>query len=127
MLEECRHASLKDMHVVSLDEWIELIREKNHSLPHNDHSPDAEHVVIHLVGRLVNFYESVLGSKDVPAFPETIQTERRSALLSTVPTIQQDWVRKWTREWIQELTMITGRVADETLRCDSGESSALYQ
>ncbi|PLB51382.1 NRPS-like enzyme [Aspergillus steynii IBT 23096] len=101
ILEECRRALFGGLQVVSLKKWTELTRRNEKIRAPDDHDPDSGHDISHLLGRLTKFYETVLGSEDVPAFPETKQTARRSALLSTVPGVQEEWIRKWVREWLQ--------------------------
>ncbi|KAI9038982.1 NRPS-like enzyme [Aspergillus affinis] len=101
ILEECRRASLSDIYVVPLNQWLDLVRLQEQLFTRDRNGHDEWNEFGDRLSRLTPFYQTVLGGQDDPAFPETSETTCRSALLSEVPGIQDEWIRKWMREWIR--------------------------
>lgn len=97
VVDELQRLSGYKLQIIPLRQWIDVIQDKENS-PIQDKVTRGFNPAL----RFVDLYSTMLRDEPNPIFPDAVSTAKRSPSLSRIPAVQEDWIRKWVREWLDD-------------------------
>lgn len=118
IIDEKQHITTRRLRSVTLQQWLQRIQ-----IEHDSQNSSSDHVLnpnldgkggapsppswpeklsgVYSAMRMLKFYRNVLATDAIHGLPATEKTVKSSAVLRSIPVVQDGWVRKWVREWVE--------------------------
>ncbi|GLB07525.1 putative PKS/NRPS-like protein biosynthetic cluster [Aspergillus tubingensis] len=118
IIEETQRITTRRLKSVTFQQWIRRVQIEQDfqmSSPEHVHNPKLDGQAeapdppvlqqrlsgMHSAMRMLEFYLDVFATDAVYGLPATEKTAKSSAILRSIPAVQDGWIRKWVREWVE--------------------------